>query len=158
MGDRIWLILKKLVPQTASDIGALPVNSPRLTYIDSSGIYTGTINANQIKAGTISANRISGGTLSGVTINVDTDVKVGNNLYLGNSSSYGVRKSLFFNNMANISGGFGFAGADMEIDADRLYLDTNVIFGDPKGYHKVTVDFSNANVIWGSNAPVARFG
>ena len=150
---------KPYIPQTASDIGALPVNSPRLTYIDSSGIYTGTINANQITAGTISANRISGGTLSGVMINVDTDAKVGNNLYLGDYSSGGVRKSLYFNNMANITGGFGFVGADMEVSADTFYFGTTkVVFGDSTGYNRTTVDFTNANIIWGSNAPVARFG
>ena len=106
----------------------------------------------------MSADRIYGGTISGVTINVNTDVKVGNNLYLGNPSSDGVRKSLYFNNGANISGGFGFAGGDIEINADSLWLDANVIFGDPNRYHRVKVDFTNADVIWGSNTPVARFG
>jgi phage minor structural protein len=106
------------------------------TYIN--GAFLGT--------GTVVADKIRGGTISGVVINVDTDATVGNNLYLGNPSSYGVRKSLYFNNMANITGGFGFAGADIEINADRLYLDTNVIFGDPDGYHTVTVDFSKATV------------
>jgi phage minor structural protein len=97
---------------------------------------------------------ITAGTLNGVVINIDTDATVGNNLYLGNPSSYGVQKSLYFNNMANIVGGFGFAGADMEVNADRLYLDTNVIFGDPDGYHTVTVDFSNATVT-GLSVPYA---
>ena len=40
------------------------------------------INANYIKAGIISASLISGGILSGVTINVDKDITVGNNINL----------------------------------------------------------------------------
>ena len=56
--------------------------------------------------------------------------------------------------MASITGGFGFAGADMQVNAVRLYLDTHVIFGDPNGYHKVTVDFSNATVT-GLSVPYA---
>jgi phage minor structural protein len=114
------------------------------TYIN--GAFLGT--------GTVVADKIRGGTISGVVINVDTDATVGNNLYLGNQSSYGVRKSLYFNNMANITGGFGFAGADIEINADRLWLDTDVIFGDPDRYHTVTVDFSNATVT-GLSVPYA---
>lgn len=38
------------IPQTAADVGALPVNSPKLTYISPTGIYTGVITANQINA------------------------------------------------------------------------------------------------------------
>lgn len=146
------------IPKTASDIGALPVNSPKLTYIDAYGIYTGTIRADQIIAGTISANMISGGVLSGVTINVSTTATIGNTLYLGDYSSYGTTKCIYFNNMANITGGFGFVGADMQISADNLYLGANVIFGDTSGYNSYTVDFSKAIIIWGNNAPVARFG
>lgn len=56
---------KPSIPQTASDVGALPANSPKLTYIDAYGIYTGTINANQITAGTISGDLIQGGTITG---------------------------------------------------------------------------------------------
>ncbi|OAT73749.1 phage tail protein [Parageobacillus thermoglucosidasius] len=105
------------------------------------------INGAFIGTGTLVADKIRGGTISGVVINVDTDATVGNNLYLGSPSNYGTQKSIYFNNMANITGGLGFAGADIEINADNLWLDTNVTFGDPSGYHRVTVDFSNANVV-----------
>lgn len=141
---------KPYIPQTASDIGALPNNSPRLTYIDAYGIYTGTISANQITAGTISANMIRGGTLSGITINIDTDAKVGNNLYLGNYSDYGTAKRIYFNNRANIAGGRGFVGADIDINADTLWLRTEeVVFSN-------TVDFTGCTVK-GLNV-VAKFG
>jgi len=40
---------------TAGDVGALARNSPMLTNITQTGIYTGTINANQINAGKINA-------------------------------------------------------------------------------------------------------
>jgi hypothetical protein len=39
---------KPFIPQTASDVGALPANSPKLTYIDAYGVYTGTVQANNI--------------------------------------------------------------------------------------------------------------
>ena len=61
--------------------------------------------------------------------------------------------------MANITGGFGFVGADMEVNADTLYFGTTtVVFGDSTGYNGTTVDFSRATIVWGNNAPVARFG
>ena len=167
---------KPYIPQTASDIGALPNNSPRLTHIDANGIYTGTISANQITtgtldaskisvinlsassitSGTINANHIRGGTLSGVTINIDTDAKVGNNLYLGSYSDYGTVKRIYFNDRANISGGHGFAGADIRINVDTLWLSaTEVVFGDSVG-NRATVDFTGCEVK-GLNA-VAKFG
>lgn len=47
-------------------VGALGGGSyPKLTKIDSTGIYTGTLTAGQITAGTISADRIAAGSLNG---------------------------------------------------------------------------------------------
>lgn len=46
------------IPQTASDVGALSTSSPMLTYITSTGIYTGTINANQINTAGLGAEKI----------------------------------------------------------------------------------------------------
>lgn len=98
---------------------------------------------------------ITAGILNGVVINVDTDARVGNNLYLGNPSSGGVRKSLYFNNMANITGGSGFSGANMEVNADTFYFGTTeVVFGDSTGYNRTRVDFSRADVI-GLTVPYA---
>lgn len=61
------------IPQTAEDVGALPFNSPRLTYIGPTGIYTGTIEADQINATSLSAisvnlGTVMAGTIQGVTI------------------------------------------------------------------------------------------
>jgi phage minor structural protein len=98
---------------------------------------------------------ITAGILNGVVINVDTDARVGNNLYLGNWSSDGVRKTIYFNNMANISGGTGAFGANMEVSADTFYFGTTeVVFGDSTGYGRTIVDFSRANVI-GLTVPYA---
>lgn len=70
MGENAYISWNQIedrpyIPQTASDVGALPKDSPKLTYIDAYGIYTGTINANQITAGTISGDLIQGGTITG---------------------------------------------------------------------------------------------
>lgn len=98
---------------------------------------------------------ITAGILNGVVINVDTDARVGNNLYLGNWSSDGVRKTLYFNNMANISGGTGAFGANIEVSADTFYFGTTeVVFGDSSGYSRPRVDFSRADVI-GLTVPYA---
>lgn len=61
-----------------------------LSYTEPTGVTTiidGTVttdfvNALNIVAGSVSADNISGGTISGVTINVSTDMKIGNKLIL----------------------------------------------------------------------------
>jgi hypothetical protein len=146
-------------PPTNADNTYSAIGSNRLTYIDGSGIYTGTLTANQINAivginlgygasinwsyvgkpsysasevgakpdnwspsiydvsglsgrltyidqyggyfGYLSADKISGGTISGVTISVDTNLKVGNSIQMG-SDSYST-KMIYFNNGAYIS-------------------------------------------------------
>lgn len=49
--------------------------------------HIANVSADKITAGTMSANRIYGGTISGVTINVNTDATIGQNLYLAHSGS-----------------------------------------------------------------------
>ncbi len=120
---------KPFIPQSASDIGALSAGSPQLTYIDSSGVYTGTI----------SANSIYGGTISGVTINVNTDLSVGNNIYLGGNGAG--TKNLVFNSTQFIQ-----STADtMILGATRLDLSASYI------------NFVGNPTVTGLNA-VARFG
>jgi hypothetical protein len=46
------------IPQTPEDLQALALDSPMLTWIGPTGIYTGSLTANQITAGTISASMI----------------------------------------------------------------------------------------------------
>ena len=99
---------------------------------------------------------ITAGTITGAVINVNTDAKVGNNLYLGSYSDYGTVKRIYFNDRANISGGHGFAGADIRINVDTLWLSaTEVVFGDSVG-NRATVDFTGCEVK-GLNV-VAKFG
>ena len=62
------------IPQTASDVGALPSNSQRLTYIDQYGIYTRSIEAEQILAGTLTGFLIK-------TASTGNRIELGNNKY-----------------------------------------------------------------------------
>ncbi len=87
---------KPYIPQTASDVGALPVG----TYIPDTNAIT-TISRNEISTATIKANQINGGTITGVTINVDTDLTVGNNIIIGSMEST-VNKSISLNKFASI--------------------------------------------------------
>ena len=99
---------------------------------------------------------MTAGTLRGVVIDIDTDAKLGNNLYLGNYSDYGTAKKIYFNDRANIMGGHGFVGADIQINADTLWLGaTEVKFSDTVG-NKADVDFTGCTVK-GLNV-VAKFG
>ncbi|WP_274362764.1 phage tail protein [Paenibacillus thermotolerans] len=88
------------IPQNAADVGALATNSPMLTYIGPTGIYTGTLNANQINVGVLTGFTISAATITGGTINVQTDINVGSNLYLNGSSS---TRTIFFGNSGAIT-------------------------------------------------------
>lgn len=131
---------KPFIPQNASDVGALPSNSQRLTYIDAYGLYTGTVEANKINAGTITGVTITGGTITGSEINVDTNVTVGDYLYLGEYEDYGTDKRIYFNSRANISGGDGLVGADITVNADTFHIRGTV----NQFYNRV--DFSGATV------------
>ncbi|MGG3987530.1 phage tail protein [Bacillus smithii] len=70
---------KPFIPQSASDIGALPANSSKLTYISSSGIYTGTISADQIYGGTISGVRFNTISSNGYGINIQNGSLISSN-------------------------------------------------------------------------------
>ncbi|ARF70783.1 hypothetical protein B7C51_25265 (plasmid) [Paenibacillus larvae subsp. pulvifaciens] len=134
---------KPHIPQSASEIGAIPK-----TYIDSRGVWTGFINANSIIAGTIKASLI------------DTEsLKISRLYENGNSNNY-----LIFNNGLRLfNGGRDFfriqkngrhvnMNASAEEGGGVLFLSTDglstSIFG--------RWDFSNASVN-GLNA-VATFG
>ena len=49
---------KPTIPNKASDVGALPTNWVGTTYINSEGVYTGTIVANQINTSNLGAEKI----------------------------------------------------------------------------------------------------
>lgn len=55
---------KPFIPTTASDVGALSTGSPMLTFISGTGIYTGSLTANQITAGKITSAFIDTDNLS----------------------------------------------------------------------------------------------
>jgi phage minor structural protein len=125
---------KPFIPQTASDIGALSVYSPRLTYIDQYGIYTGTIHASQITAGYISADRIWGGRLTGVTIDVSTDAWVGRNLFVGDQYD-GYTNYIRFKNNSYIY------GSPNSITVDATYVQ----IGRPPAYIQVNGSYVAIN-------------
>lgn len=86
------------------------------------------------------------GTITAGNINISSEIQVGNAIYIGNRNAYGTVKSLYFNNSANISGGTGFAGADIEYNAD---------------VHKFVgeIDMSRTTYVnWGGNKPIAVWG
>lgn len=111
------------IPEHPSDIGALP-DTWRPSYgdivgakppIDANNTYSellynsnirGFVNqggvlyisADYIRAGTITGDRIYGGTIRGVTIDIDTDVHVGDNIYLGPQSVWLSTKGVYWDN------------------------------------------------------------
>lgn len=122
------------IPEHPGDIGALP-DTWRPSYgdivgakppIDANNTYSellynsnirGFVNqggvlyisADYIRAGTITGDRIYGGTIRGVTIDIDTDLHVGNSIYLGNPRS-GAYKQIQFNERSYISGDGDYMG------------------------------------------------
>ncbi|MCX7817533.1 MAG: hypothetical protein N2317_08530, partial [Syntrophales bacterium] len=67
------------IPDSADDIGALPNSSPKLTYISSTGIYTGTVFATLIMGEEFTA-------LNNIKIGSQTDTSAGKGLYFNNDS------------------------------------------------------------------------
>ena len=83
-------------------------------------------------------------------------MKVGNALHLGSEATDGIRKFIFFNDLANISGGHGRAHADIEVNCNTFIVEAPEI---KFGYVNHTiVDFSRATIVWGNNKPTAVFG
>lgn len=136
-----------------------------------SGTFTGTINAsggtisgNMTVTGTLNGGRIKGSTIEGASveggsIDVDTNVYVGNAIYLGSSSST-TRKLIEFNTWTSIysDGTTLDIYSDDRISLNADYIDLSgfeVNIGAGSGvpvdingdvYFTGTVDFSGANV------------
>lgn len=104
-------------PPTQRDLGIWT------TYIDANGIYTGSISANQIITGTLSADFISGGTIDSSVINVDTDVTIGNNLYLGDQGDE-AQKTIYYSSGVTIGTVQDWLGgySDLRISAMNYWL------------------------------------
>lgn len=129
---------------TASDVGALATNSPMLTNISATGIYTGTLYANQIFAGT----------LTGFTIQTTVNGKKRGAYIRGADGDmlfyYDDNELLRFYNDLN---GYVFrvpTGRYLQIGSSTSGYTGSVSFGG-------NVDFSSATVT-GLNNVVAKFG
>lgn len=95
---------------TAAQINALATNWVGTTYIDSNGLYTGTIAANKILAGTITGVNISGGSLS-TTPNSGSSVTVmGSSIDFKNNGST-VASIWALNGILEISGTVDTSGS-----------------------------------------------
>ncbi|MGF2617727.1 hypothetical protein FZC84_11875 [Rossellomorea vietnamensis] len=55
------------------------------------------------------------------------DLNVGDNIYLGDQNKSGVRRTLYFNNGANISGGDGIFGGDVSVNADQFKINSSYL-------------------------------
>lgn len=112
------------------------VNAPYINALNiqaasvkSDWVYAGDINANQIKSGSISADIIDGGTLSGCTIAVQTNALVGNNLYIGASTS-GTRNLVFKDQSGNEIGLITAGGNNIVFtygSSDKMYINQNEV-------------------------------
>ena len=104
----------------ADKAGKFSLNMTTGKAILSDGEFSGKITAStifgtSISGGTISGASITGGSItSDTTINVTTDLKVGNNIHLG-SPADGVKKYIYFNNASNIR----FDGGSVMIDSGK---------------------------------------
>lgn len=100
---------------------------------------TGSITA---KSGTFSGTIEGGSITSNTTIDVTTDLYVGNNIYLGDFDSTGFKEIRF--NSQNV---IHDDGTTLTLSAQYLWLET------------VTLDLTNVlSVNWGSHRPIAVFG
>lgn len=143
---------------TAADVGALATDAPQLTWIGPTGIYTGTLNANQINVGFLTGFDIrTGGGNQHLEMNQNGFASVDANLvkrisiqFTDNvwSNQYLVFRDaggLWQGNISSAATGALFIEANgLNLSADRIEL------------LAPTVDFNNATVL-GFNA-TATFG
>lgn len=82
--------------------------------VATSGTFSGDIVASNITGSTITSNSV---------INVNTDLRVGNNIYLGEPTIFeNNEKKIIFNNNARIIGGTGWIGHGIAIYGDDLII------------------------------------
>lgn len=132
--------------------------------INGTDIIGTNITGSIIDGGEINGTTINGGTINGGTINVDTDVNIGDNIYLGDESQT-TQKGVHFNLWSQITSN----GRNMNLTSESvniqtiedIMLDSNWIqisatdridmYGEVNIYDNLipygTVDFSSANVI-----------
>lgn len=117
-----------------------------LQSIQVTEITQDSVKSAHIQGARIEGAEIWGGTItSGSTIDVTTDVTIGNNLYIGSTRSNG--KAIIFGDFASISNPLGTEA--LEIGAWG-----NIIFST-----NGTLDLSGVgNIVWPDGEPKARFG
>ncbi|KMY33093.1 hypothetical protein ACZ11_13580 [Lysinibacillus xylanilyticus] len=123
--------------------GSLSAETVDAIKIKAEQITSGYIKANRIQVDSISSLSANLGYITSGDINIDTDLKVGNNIYLG-EKYYGAEKQIVFNNTARIVS----TGWSMNISAPEVYIDSAVSIGS-SGYTTRFyghVDFSGATV------------
>lgn len=128
------------------------------------GTFSGNLSSATFTSGTISGTNITGSNITGGTIssntsiNVTTDLYVGNNIYLGSQSDRST-KAIRFNNSAIISTDTEWS---INISANRTYITGGSVHLGGGGVTSVIINgqlnLASATVNWGTNAPVAKFG
>ena len=97
--------------------------------IKSATISGNTISGNTISGGTISGASITGGSItSGTTINVTTNLTVGNNIYVGSYSDRNTQKYLYFNDRFSVYSrndimGFGLENGNLF--SGKMYVNSS---------------------------------
>jgi len=150
-GGNIKTLLSTTQNQIAGSIlnlkGVNVLNGSTTTFsVDTFGNvnFSGTLTGSTINSSTINSTTINGGTItSATTINVGTDISVGNNIYIGDVSDRLTTKMIKFTGTSTIS----CKNDVLELSAEHV------------GFLGSTVDFSGASgIVWGSNTPAAVFG
>ncbi|MGG2053897.1 phage tail protein [Lysinibacillus pakistanensis] len=141
---------------SASTISGTTINGTTInggnisgTTVSASSIHGGSINATTINGGTITGtiingNTINGGTINGTKINsadinINEDVRIGNRLYLNDTSGSGI----YFNRIGS-TGKIYSNGNHLTIYSDTLVIDS---MNSTSFYNNV--DFTNATSING---------
>lgn len=138
------------------DLGALPVNSPMLTHITATGIYTGTVTANQINAGE----------LNGIIYNQYNPNTPNRRLSIRPSGISGTPDVTFWNDVSTTLPRGALYLANVDIADGTGYHDYFSIWGPDRmqitgGYiwfNTGTVDFGNATVKGTNFSATAKFG
>lgn len=95
------------------------------TLYASNAKITGKISGSSISGGTISGASITGGSItSGTTINVNTDLRVGNNIYIGSYSDRNTQKQVYLNDrfyMYSRNDVFGIGVNNGDLFRNKLY-------------------------------------
>lgn len=144
-------------PPTSADVGALPVNSPMLTHITSTGVYTGTVTANQINAGELNGiiyNQFHPNTPNRrLTIRPSGISGTPDVTFWNDASTATPRGALYIANISDIGDGTGSHDYFSIWGPDRLQITGGYVW-----FNTGTVDFGNA-IVKGTNfSSTAKFG